>query len=299
MNLQHLIYFCELVKNPHMPSVAEQQQVSQSTLSYAISKLEDELGVPLFEKRGRHLALSIYGKLFYQYALTAVNSLKVGKNKVIDLSLGQVAKLRLGIGNIIDGDFVTGLITEFHKIFNKNKVTFDINHGTAIDLLKAVKDDQIQLAIVPMVNEDLKVSELKSIPLFKRHFTVALPSDHPLTSQNIITLKDLIAYPVIGFSDLSGIRPRLDQLWKENQLTVHYTAEADDIRTILDLVRASNSVALVPKLENQPTDGLEYRDLLEDETYTISLVEKKQEFTPRTVQLFEDCVREYCNERRI
>lgn len=294
MNLQHLVYFCELVKDPHMPSVAEQQRVSQSTLSYAISKLEDELGVPLFEKQGRNLAVSIYGKLFYKYALTAVNSLETGKNKVIDLSLGKADKLKLGIGNIIDSKFVTGLITEFHHAFSQSKMTFDIKHGTAVDLLAEIKNDQIQLAIIPMTAEDVKNSDLKLTPLFQRHLTVVLPQNHPLTDQKVLMLKDLIAYPIIGFSDLSGIRPRLDQLWKKNQLTVHYVAEADDVRTIFDLVRASGAVAVAPKIEPKPFPDLEYRGLLEEEAYTVSLVEKKQEVVPKSIQLFEECIKDYC-----
>lgn len=294
MNLQHLIYFCELAKNPHMPSVAERQQISQSTLSYAINKLEDELGVPLFEKKGRNLALSVYGKLFYQYAQTAVNSLKVGKDKVIDLSLGQIDKLNIGIGNIVDNFFVTGLISELHQTFNQDEVTFNIKHGNATDLLAALEDDQIQLAIVPVATEKLNGTDLKVTPLFKRYFGVVLSPTHPLAGKKIVALKDLIAYPIIGFSSLSGIRPKLDKLWKENQLTVRYAAEADDLRTIFDLVKASNGVALVPKFQTKQVEGLEYRDLVEEETYTVALVEKKEEFVPKTIKLFEECVKKYC-----
>lgn len=277
-----------------MPSVAEHQQISQSTLSYAISKLEDELGVPLFEKKGRNLTLSVYGKLFYQYAQTAVNSLKVGKDKVIDLSLGQIDKLNIGIGNIVDNHFVTGLITELHQTFNQSEVTFNIKHGNASDLLTTMENDQIQLAIIPIATERLSGTDLKIIPLFKRHFSIVLSSAHPLASKKIIALKDLIAYPIIGFSDLSGIRPKLDKLWKENQLTVSYAAEADDLQTVFDLVKASNGVALVPKSENLQSEDLEYRDLVEDETYTVALVEKKEEFVPKTIKLFEECVKRYC-----
>lgn len=54
MNFQHLEYFNELAETQYMAQAAEKLGISQPTLSYAVKKLEEELGVPLFERRPQH-----------------------------------------------------------------------------------------------------------------------------------------------------------------------------------------------------------------------------------------------------
>ena len=58
MNLRHLVFFKELARTQHMAKAAENLGISQPSLSYAIKKLEHELGVPLFEADGRNINLT-------------------------------------------------------------------------------------------------------------------------------------------------------------------------------------------------------------------------------------------------
>ena len=67
VNFQHLEYFNELAKTQYMAQAAQNLGISQPTLSYAVKKLEEELGVPLFEKSGRNIRLTVYGKSFAEY----------------------------------------------------------------------------------------------------------------------------------------------------------------------------------------------------------------------------------------
>ena len=65
MNLFHLRYFETLARTEHYSKAAEILSITQPSLSYAISTLESELGIQLFEKRGRNIVLTKYGKAFY------------------------------------------------------------------------------------------------------------------------------------------------------------------------------------------------------------------------------------------
>ena len=62
MNLQWLYYFDAIAELEHYTRAAEQLHVSKSNLSHAISELEDELGVELFERKGRNIHLTKYGE---------------------------------------------------------------------------------------------------------------------------------------------------------------------------------------------------------------------------------------------
>ena len=64
MNLYHLRYFVTLAHLEHYTKAAENLSITQPSLSHAISLLENELGVALFEKEGRNIVLTKYGKIF-------------------------------------------------------------------------------------------------------------------------------------------------------------------------------------------------------------------------------------------
>ena len=62
MNIEYLKYFSELAKIQHYGKAAKALNISQPGLSHAIKSLEEEYGVPLFQKEGRNVSLSHYGK---------------------------------------------------------------------------------------------------------------------------------------------------------------------------------------------------------------------------------------------
>lgn len=64
MNLDHLRYFVKLAETRHYTNAARQLCISQPSLSHAIRQLEEELGLPLFEKTGRNTALTRWGRSF-------------------------------------------------------------------------------------------------------------------------------------------------------------------------------------------------------------------------------------------
>lgn len=66
MNLDHLRYFETIARLEHYGKAARLLHITQPNLSHAISQLETELGVPLFEKTGRNVRLTRYGKLFLE-----------------------------------------------------------------------------------------------------------------------------------------------------------------------------------------------------------------------------------------
>ena len=76
MNLYHLRYFSTLAHIEHYTKAADILAITQPSLSYAISTLEEELGVKLFEKNGRNVTLTKYGKVFPRH--TSQNSIAAG-----------------------------------------------------------------------------------------------------------------------------------------------------------------------------------------------------------------------------
>ena len=85
MDINQLLYFQKVAELQHMTKAAEELNISQAALSQAIRSLERELGVQLFERVGRNIALSAYGQVYLSQVSNALVSLKRGENYILDL----------------------------------------------------------------------------------------------------------------------------------------------------------------------------------------------------------------------
>ena len=102
MNLFHLRYFVELAHTRHYTKAAEQLCIAQPSLSHAIRQLEEELGVPLFEKSGRNTTLTCFGEQFLDCAENALKTLDSGVEMLHQSALGA-GTIRSGSGRKISG----------------------------------------------------------------------------------------------------------------------------------------------------------------------------------------------------
>ena len=84
MNTEEITSFVKVAKLQHMTNAAAELNISQSALSSSIKKLELELGVRLFERRGRHIELNTYGEIFLRYAENMLLSLSQLEQELAD-----------------------------------------------------------------------------------------------------------------------------------------------------------------------------------------------------------------------
>ena len=82
MTLDQLYYFRKLAELQHFSKAAAELYISQPSLSYSIKNLEKELGAPLFQKNGRNVVLTKYGKEFYNYVAEVLTQLETGVSAV-------------------------------------------------------------------------------------------------------------------------------------------------------------------------------------------------------------------------
>ena len=82
MNLSYIRYFVELAHVQHYTNAARNLNITQPSLSHAISQLEEELGVMLFEKNGRNTELTAFGREFLACAERSLGTLDAGVESI-------------------------------------------------------------------------------------------------------------------------------------------------------------------------------------------------------------------------
>lgn len=211
MNLYHLRYFVTLARVEHYTKAADMLAITQPSLSYAISSLEEELGVKLFEKTGRNVVLTKYGKAF----LTDVEEVLARlDSSVKDLKMAGKGEggIDLAFLRTLGTDFVPKIIRKFLAANKGKNIEFNLfcDKGVTVDILAGLKDKKYDIGFCSKIsNEPL----IEFTPVAKQELVVIVPSGHPLSCKKEINLEDTLPYEQIIFKKGSGLRHIIDGLF--------------------------------------------------------------------------------------
>ena len=250
MNLNQLLYFCALAKLEHYTRAAEELQISQPTLSQAISSLEKEIGIGLFEKHGRNVVLTKDGKIYLSYVETALRELEEGKTYIQRLNCPGSGHINLAFISTVGAYFIPRLITGFIEREEHRDVMFSCFEGNTDDILSGLKEERFDIAICSKKENE---PHFDFIPVLQQDLVILTPTGHPLAGRKSLRLRETAAYPFILHTSKTGMRPIEDKLFKNCGIAPIISCEVEIDRSIAGLVAAGLGIALVsrsPDIEN-------------------------------------------------
>ena len=184
MTLTELRYIIAVAREQHFGRAAERCHVSQPTLSVAIKKLEDELGVTIFERGGNEVTLSPVGKLIVQQAQQTLESADGIKQIALRGKDQLSGPLRIGAIHTIGPYLYPELIPLLHKAAPGMPLVVEENM-TAV-LTEKLKRGELDVIIIAL---PFKEPGIVTQPLYEEPFVALLPAAHPLTSRKTINSK--------------------------------------------------------------------------------------------------------------
>lgn len=292
MNLDHLRYFEAIATLQHYGKAAELLHVSQPNLNYAVTQLESELGVPLFEKVGRNVRLTRYGELFLQSVHDSLELLDRGTRTVQELGpdgglvlLGSIRKLGIRV--------VPALMRDFLAQEETSAVRFQLHSGSGFsgDLLQSVREGTLDMAFTSYPGDP---AQFEFLSFQRSPFVVITPLGHPLAERSSVSLRDTLPYPQVCFEDHCGLRPAVDGLFREigAKPIVAYQTEEDAV--VAGMVAAGFGIAVLPNdllFQSLPLAVLPLTD--PDPSRTAYLNRKRAMQYPPAAQRFWDFCREH------
>ena len=140
MNLSQLYYFSKLADLQHYTRAAKELFITQPTLSGSISSLENELGVALFQKKGRNVELTKYGAEFLEYVNAALEQLDKGVAVMKSYS-GESDGGLIDLGCIItvQTDYIPQLLNQYHRS-SDHRYDFNISQKRSQELLGSLNE---------------------------------------------------------------------------------------------------------------------------------------------------------------
>ena len=245
MNLNHLQYFRVLAKLEHYTQAAEQLSITQPSLSHAISSLEKELGTYLFEKQGRNVRLTKYGRFFLTYVETALDELDLGEKKLRELTSQTAGAIDLGFVYTLGAHFVPTIVQQFLQQDNYQNARFSFGQGNTKQLIKGLKDEKYDLALCSYVDNE---PDIEFIPITQQELVLIIPPSHPLASKESIDLVETADYPFVYFNKESGLRKTIDGLFEEVEVKPNIVCEVEEDSAVAGLVSVNYGIAIVPHI---------------------------------------------------
>ena len=190
MDIRQLRHFVALVETGTAHAAADDQHISQPGLSSSIKRLENQLGVSLFVRRGRGLVLNAKGKDFYPHAKRTLEYLRVAQAELKACD----AIIRIGMGDIRSGDFIGELTAKVNENYPAVSLEFCESHYE--DIFNDLEDGIVDIAYVSMPTNGAIPQSLISQLMTRSDFSTFCAIDHPLGKLNRpITARDLRSYP--------------------------------------------------------------------------------------------------------
>ncbi len=247
MTLTELRYIVALARERHFGRAAEACFVSQPTLSVGIKKLEQDLGVTLFERGTNEVGVTAIGELVIEQASRALEEIAAVK------AIAQQGKdplsgpLRIGVIYTIGPYLLPYLIPKLRKKAPKMPLLIEENFTTV--LTEQLKQGKLDVIIVALPFEE---PGIVTQPLYDEPFEVVLPADHDWSKKKSIKSEDLALESLLLLGSGHCFRDQVMQVcpalnrFSATAGSIQKTLEGSSLETIRHMVASGAGITVLP-----------------------------------------------------
>jgi DNA-binding transcriptional LysR family regulator len=236
-----LAYFAGVARNEHVTRAAQEMRVPQSTLSRAVARLEEDLGVDLFARRGRTVSLTPAGRTFLASVERALADLERAAEEVRADADAAVGKVAFGFLHTMGAETVPGLIHAFRADHPGIRFSLVQNYGEA--MLEGLRRGELDLCLTSPVPD---APDLVARRLDEQKLRLVVPADHRLASRRRIRLSEAADESFVTLEAGYGLRRITDDLCAQAGFRPRVAFEGEEAETLRGLVAAGLGVALLP-----------------------------------------------------
>ncbi|MCB0764418.1 MAG: LysR family transcriptional regulator [Flavobacteriales bacterium] len=272
MTLQQLQYIVVLDDLRHFSKAADACFVTQPTLTMQVRKLEEELGVELFDRRARPIRPTVPGGVLIAQARVVMREAERIRTLIDELNDGSTGEMRIGIIPTLAPYLLPLFLARFANEHPRLNVVVDERKTSRI--LKGLRHGDLDVGIlVTPVDTD----EFEEVRLFEEPFLAYLPSGHPLRRRTTLRREDLRGQQLWVLSEGHCFREQViglcDRPSSAGLRNVLY--ESGSIETLKHLVLKGTGMTLVPELSVAPDDPHVRRFVPPEPVRQVSLVVRR------------------------
>lgn len=246
MKLQQLRYIWEVAHHDlNVSATAQSLYTSQPGISKQIRLLEDELGVEVFSRSGKHLTrVTPAGEAILKTAGEILRKVESIKQVAQEFSNEKKGSLSIATTHTQARYALPKTIQTF--IDRYPEVSLHMHQGTPMQISELAADGTVDFAIA---TEALELfSDLIMMPCYRWDRAIVVPKDHPLTQKSRLELEDIATYPIVTYVFGFTGRSKLDEAFIEKGLAPKVVFTAADADVIKTYVRLGLGIGIVAKM---------------------------------------------------
>lgn len=246
MKLQQLRYIWEVAHHDlNVSATAQSLYTSQPGISKQIRLLEDELGVEVFSRSGKHLTrVTPAGEAILKTAGEILRKVESIKQVAQEFSNEKKGSLSIATTHTQARYALPQTIQTFIERYPE--VSLHMHQGTPMQISELAADGTVDFAIA---TEALELfSDLIMMPCYRWDRAIVVPKDHPLTQKSRLELEDIAVYPIVTYVFGFTGRSKLDEAFIEKGLAPKVVFTAADADVIKTYVRLGLGIGIVAKM---------------------------------------------------
>ncbi len=221
-SLQPLQFIDAIARAGSIRKAAEGLAITSTALNRRLLALEEELGVPIFERVSRGVRLSIAGELLIHHLRTQSAEFAKLKGQIADLRGERRGHVAIACSQAFLPYFLPEQIGRYRR--EHPGVTFGVRVRDRAAAEAALADHSADLALI---FEPVRLSEVQLLASAQQRIHAVMAADHPLAGQEVIRLRDCTRFPVALPTEIYGVRHLLDLALVRSSSTLQPMIEAD------------------------------------------------------------------------
>jgi DNA-binding transcriptional LysR family regulator len=242
INLNRLLTFHEAAEELNFSTAAQKLSITQPAVSAQIHNLEEDLGVKLFIRIGRIIALSEAGEVLRGFSRRIFRLLDEAESVMDELRLVRRGTLKIGTTTTYAGHIMPPLLSRFQTEFPMVKVI--LHEGSSMDIAKRVAKLEIEVAVVAYSGN------LKNVQfdlLRQEELVLVLPPGHPLASRTSVSIKALAKEKFILREKGSSTRLIMRNLFRQHRINPPVVFETSNVDFIKEQVANGMGVSFLTR----------------------------------------------------
>lgn len=234
--------FCQVAKYSSFSQAAKTLYLSQPAVSQSVKQLEEQLGVQLFTRGPRGVALTQQGKLLYEYAGSAMGLLDSAEQKLLSMKELSVGELRIAAGDVIIRNLLLPHLERFHKVYPQ--IHLSILNRTSPESMELLQSGIIDVAFVnlPMEGDQMRIHHT-----FPIHDIFVAGKRFSWLMDQKQSLKEMTELPLILLERKSNSRRNVDSFFLERGLVIAPEIELTSYDLLREFARIDLGISCVVK----------------------------------------------------
>lgn len=240
MEIRQLRYFMTVAELKSFSRASSTAHIAQPALSRQIRKLEEELGVPLFDRDGRGVTLNPAGQEFYSRISTLMQDLHQVKADVQASRKVPLGEVTLAVPQQLGSRFIANVVTKFRAQYSRAKLK--VVDGWSSQICEWLEFGRVDVGIVCDPKDR---GELRSQQVFLEELYLVGAVGDPLVSQKDCPFDNIASLPLIMPDRPSRLRDRVEAEALKRDMNITVDVELDSIGAIKELVRCGHGYSIM------------------------------------------------------